>query len=774
MVYRREWDRRAGLTLRILTGLAGLDHRHHVGMRQLGHRLGLPYQPAREPGRAPPNRRSRACRSSPEIATLAAMDPDRDAIQARCEALLGQVLGGRYRLDAVLGMGAMGAVFRARHTGLERDVALKLLHEDMMASEEMRARFAREAAAISKLDHPNCVRISDFGSDDDHQYLVMELLQGESLSQRVDEDPLPSLPALEIADDVLAGLEHAHGHGLVHRDIKPDNVFMVHEEGGRARAKLLDFGIVKLQEQEGARPLTKLGMIFGTPCYMSPEQATGATVDARTDLYSVGILLYYMLAGRLPFDSDDPLKVLRQQIREPPPPLPAEVPGPVRELVERLLAKKPEDRYPSASAAREAVTQLRKRLEGPATARSMSSLGAEGVALPVEVQAPAPASPAPAASAAAAPAPPTPPVPAGPAIVVPSHSRPRWPPPWWPPGLDVRWVAGGLGVLVLLVIIVVATSGEDEAPEAPPPDAAANAAQAELEKLLGGKAPLNTSKKGSAEGDDEAADDGAGDPEPDADTKTAAPTLQANLMAVDALLEARKYDSAHIILGPLLEAYPNEAQLHWRMARVLTTLGGADNRTAAFESFATAISADATLLDDEAFMASLWGLMDDPKLRTDAVDLALELLGSRANERLSRWLNTQAAPLAHATRHRIIAHLQQQGGSEGINRPLQRALDLWQAGSSEDPCKTFAGALQEASEDPDSFLVGTLRSVGVPKAAAAEGEEPQPCPGVAEQLAEVRARHVEMFVGIDPVVPKAYRKRPAGKSGQTSRTQRRR
>jgi len=707
------------------------------------------------------------------------MDPDRDAIQARCDALLGQVLGGRYRLDALLGMGAMGAVFRAHHTGLARDVALKLLHEDMMASEEMRARFAREAAAVSKLDHPNCVRISDFGSDGNHQYLVMELLQGESLSARADEEPLPPLEALAITDDVLAGLEHAHGHGLVHRDIKPDNVFMVHEEGGGARAKLLDFGIVKLQEQEGARPLTKLGMIFGTPCYMSPEQATGSSVDARTDLYSVGIVLYLLLAGRLPFDSEDPLKVLRQQIREAPPPLPAAVPDPLRALVERLLAKKPEERYPSAAVAREAVAQLRTQLEPPVANHSAPSPGGtEGLPMAPAIEVPAPpmaqAPPASAVIATPVPAPPTPPATAGPMIVVPSHARPWWPPPWWPPGLDVRWVAGGLGVLVLLVIVVIATSGDDE-PETPPSDAAASAASDELKKLLGDKAPPATSKQGSAQDageGDEGKGDGDGEPEPtEAKAGATDRTLQASLASVDALLEAREYEAARISLGPLLEFHGNDAQLHWRMAQVLTALGGTDNRAAAFESYASAISADAALLDDETFMKSLWGLMDDPKLRTDAVDLALELLGSRADERLLHWLNSQASPLAHATRQRIIAHLQQSHG-EAINRPLQHALDLWQARTSEDPCKTFTTALQAASEDPDSFLVGTLRSVGVPEAAAAEGEEPQPCPGAAEQLAEVRARHDEMFAGIDPVVPKAYRKRSPAKSSQGSRRQR--
>jgi hypothetical protein len=689
-----------------------------------------------------------------------ALDPD--AIQARAEAMVGQVLGGRYRLDAVLGMGAMGAVFRARHTGLERDVALKLLHQDLVASDEMRARFAREAAAISKLDHPNCVRVTDFGNDDAHQYLVMELLQGEPLGDRVDEEPLPPRQALEIVDEVLAGLEHAHGHGLIHRDIKPDNIFMAREESGRAKVKLLDFGIVKLQEQEGVPQLTKMGMVFGTPCYMSPEQAAGTAVDARTDLYAVGIILYMLLSGRLPFDSDDPLKVLRQQIRDLPPPLPDDVPAPVRELVGTLLAKKPDERYPSAAAAREAVARARQQLEGPPA--------------PVVAAAPAPVVvevPAAVASAEPVTASTASPVAPGPAIVVPSHARPWWPPPWWPLGLDVRWVAGGLGALVLVIILVVAAGGDEDPAEAPATDEkAAAATRDELAKLIqGGK----EAAKGALE-EGEASDDEEGeDPAPTREKAggTSPRAGQASLDSVDALLAVRQIEAARIMLGPLLDAHPGDAQLHWRMARVLIALGGADNRAGAFEALAIAITNDPALLDDEAFTKELWALMDDAALRGDAVDLAVERLGTRADDRLLQWLNVQVKPLDRSARHRVIAHLEGHDRGDRINRPLQHALDLWQAREAEDPCEAFAGALKAATESPDSFLVGTLRSVAAPTTAK-EGQAPQPCPGAAEQLAEVRARFDEMYAGIEPVVPKAYRKRPAPKSSQGNDRRRRR
>jgi hypothetical protein len=343
--------------------------------------------------------------------------------------------------------------------------------------------------------------------------------------------------------------------------------------------------------------------------------------------------------------------------------------------------------------------------------------------------------------------------------------------------LNERWVAGGLGVLVLLVIVVVATGDDDEgqAQSQAAPTAEADAARDELAKLLGSKVPRSKAKgKDAGEGEDEGddgADADASDPEAG---EPSARGVQASVASVDALIAAREYEAARIILGPLLEADPKDAQLHWRMARVLTALRGFDNRIAALDSHAAAISIDGGLLDDEAFMAQLWALVDDPALRVAAVDVALEWLDTRADDRLVKWLNVQTKPLGHAVRQRIVAHLEAHDRSAAINRPLQRALDLWQAREADDPCEAFGAALRAAAESPDSFLVGTLHGVAIPQTAAGEGGDPQPCPGAAEQLAEVRAQHDEMFAGIDPVVPRAYRKRTVPKTSQDDRRKRRR
>jgi serine/threonine protein kinase len=282
-------------------------------------------------------------------------------------ALVGEVLDGHYRLDRLLGAGGMGAVYKAHHTELQRDVAIKILHPDIGGDQSISKRFDREAQSASRLDHPNCVRVTDFGTTPTGvKYLVMELLEGEELGARIGKPWAPEA-ACVVLDQIFAGLEHAHHHGIVHRDLKPENVFLTREGGTRAGgievAKLVDFGIAKLLDADGAAEvLTRAGMVFGTPRYMSPEQAAGGKVDERSDLYSVGILAYVMLAGKLPFDSDDLGAVLRMQIMAPTPPLPASVPAPLAAWVESLLEKSRHDRPATATAAREKLAQVRAQM----------------------------------------------------------------------------------------------------------------------------------------------------------------------------------------------------------------------------------------------------------------------------------------------------------------------------------------------------------------------------------------------------------------------------
>jgi eukaryotic-like serine/threonine-protein kinase len=269
--------------------------------------------------------------------------------------LVGQVIGERYRIDALLGEGGMGAVFRATHLGLGRPVAVKVLHPRLSHDDHIAKRFDREALAVSKLDHPNCVQVLDFGTTrKGMKYLVMQFLEGKELRD-ITGVALPVEQVVYLGIQVLRALEHAHKRGLVHRDLKPENIFLVRDDDDDQVVKLVDFGIVKLLEDAPAEKLTRLGMAFGTPTYMGPEQATGGKIDARTDLYAVGVVLYELLTGMPPFEADEPGILLRMQILAEPPPLPDTVPKSLADFVLKLLAKEPDDRYADAREARRAL-----------------------------------------------------------------------------------------------------------------------------------------------------------------------------------------------------------------------------------------------------------------------------------------------------------------------------------------------------------------------------------------------------------------------------------
>lgn len=275
-------------------------------------------------------------------------------------ALTGQTFEGRYRLDRLLGAGGMGAVFRAHHTGLGQDVAVKVLRPDVSGGRTATARFEREARSASRLDHPNCVRVTDFGElPDGTKYLVMQLLEGAELKARMG-DPWAPVEAIDVTLQILDGLEHAHANGIVHRDLKPENVFLTTDHRGETQVKLVDFGIAKIVEGDGADDkLTRTGMVFGTPRYMSPEQAAGGKVDARTDLYAVGLILYELLMGTPPFVAEDTASLLRMHILQPPPPLPPSFPTSLNEVVVRMLEKSRMDRYDETRDAVEALRAAR-------------------------------------------------------------------------------------------------------------------------------------------------------------------------------------------------------------------------------------------------------------------------------------------------------------------------------------------------------------------------------------------------------------------------------
>ena len=264
-----------------------------------------------------PSRSSRAA----SRATLS--ESKRDSVGP--DPYLGTVLAGRYRVNKALGAGGMGVVYRAEHVHMKKAVAVKILHKHMTAMPEVVARFEREAVAAGRIEHPNVAGATDFGRlDDGSFYLALEYIEGKSLSSLLEGGgALPEVRALVITRQIADGLAAAHAAGIIHRDLKPENVMLVERDGVPDYVKVLDFGIAKVpvEEAEGQK-LTQIGTIFGTPQYMSPEQGQGHTVDARADLYALGVMLYEMLAGKLPFFGDEMVVLITRHILEAPPPLP--------------------------------------------------------------------------------------------------------------------------------------------------------------------------------------------------------------------------------------------------------------------------------------------------------------------------------------------------------------------------------------------------------------------------------------------------------------------
>jgi serine/threonine-protein kinase len=269
----------------------------------------------------------------------------------------GDVIGERYRIERPLGTGGIGVVYRAVQLPLERPVAVKVLHDDLLTLAELRARFEREARVLSALTHPHVVSISDYGIDGERPFLVMELLEGRTLEPIVRGDPIDPERALHLGRQILRGLAFAHEKGIAHRDLKPANVFLQRMPDGTEHVKLLDFGLARVVAGEGdgddEPTLTKRGVVFGTPAYMSPEQAAGATVDVSSDVYSAGVLLFELLAGRRPFLGETRAELLRAHLSAPVPRI-ASVRPELRlhpdlvQLLDVAMAKEPGERFVDA------------------------------------------------------------------------------------------------------------------------------------------------------------------------------------------------------------------------------------------------------------------------------------------------------------------------------------------------------------------------------------------------------------------------------------------
>jgi serine/threonine protein kinase len=277
---------------------------------------------------------------------------------------VGSLVDGRYKITEVMAAGSMGSVYKAERVPVGKIVAIKFLHASYANDSEFQARFDRETRVMSKLNHPNCVSVVDFGVWEGEPYLVMDYVEGITLRSMIDKSPIGPTKALSIARQMLSGLAHAHKQEIFHRDVKPANVMISEEIGHGQRVRILDFGLARLQGNVG-RDATQTNMVVGTPNYMAPEQTVpGGSVDGRTDLYAVGVVLYEMITGHRPFQAEDTLQLLGMHRAAPIPriadnaPKGVELPKGTQELIDRAMAKSPEQRYQTAIDFAEAIDEV--------------------------------------------------------------------------------------------------------------------------------------------------------------------------------------------------------------------------------------------------------------------------------------------------------------------------------------------------------------------------------------------------------------------------------
>ena len=303
--------------------------------------------------------------------------------------LVGVTLDGRYRLDAVLGEGGMGSVFRATQLAMERKVAVKLLKPHLASDDDALQRFAREARATLKVESPHAVKILDFGVTPHRDYyMVLEYLDGRTVQRELDIDgPFAPVRVAHIARQALQALAAAHERGLIHRDVKPENVLLMRVADDPDYTKILDFGVAKLMQGAAGDPamlaLTAAGMVFGTPEFMSPEQACGQGLDGRSDLYSLAVTMFVMLTGSAPFEGDTAIECLTHHVRTPPPRLATVRPGlaaypALDDLMQRCLAKRPDERPAGAAEMAEMIAAIEPTLTGKAGAAALPHIAQHG------------------------------------------------------------------------------------------------------------------------------------------------------------------------------------------------------------------------------------------------------------------------------------------------------------------------------------------------------------------------------------------------------------
>lgn len=387
---------------------------------------------------------------------------------------VGRLIGGRFRVTNVLGEGGMGVVYSGEQQmgSTMRRVAIKTLHPHLSQDPSVLARFHRECGTVAQLEHPNTIKVYDFGAEQDGTlYIAMEYVDGRSLDKVIEEEgALAPERVVKIIEQVCGALDEAHAQGIIHRDLKPENIILSERLGQKDFVKVLDFGIASRSESADAQKeqkLTQQGMVLGTPPYMSPEQFTGQALDRRSDIYSLGIMTYQMLTGRLPFSAATAWQWATEHMTAQPFPLEqtpvgSNVPAPMRDVVMRSLAKLPGDRQETAGG-------FSKELAAGASGLRASDPGAQRLSTGTEAMPAAPAVGRTAPLAA---------VPVGPAVTPGAMAAPPPPPRQEKSGgkgLVVGLGVLGAGLLVAIGVVALGGGGDDSTP--PPPLVADNAAK---------------------------------------------------------------------------------------------------------------------------------------------------------------------------------------------------------------------------------------------------------------------------------------------------------